>query len=74
VRDWVEEEHSVVVGLVLRYAGTKAWSFFSTTYLANSLDWQYNVLLLEGLRVGLGREPAFWIPGCLVCERKGCSG
>jgi hypothetical protein len=28
MRDWIEEEHFVVVGLVLRYAGTKALSCF----------------------------------------------
>jgi hypothetical protein len=43
MRDWIEEEHFVVVGLVLRYAGTKAVScFFSpTTYRATSLDRTY---------------------------------
>jgi hypothetical protein len=31
-------------------------------------------LALEGLRVGLGRDHAFWRLDCVVCERKDCFG
>jgi hypothetical protein len=77
MRDWIEEEHFVVVGLVLRYAGTKALScfFFFPRHIVRRL-WtgRTSSLLLKGLRVGLEKDPGFCILYSVVCERKGCSG